>query len=443
MNRSCLLVKLLSLPRYTLSLFTFLLSCPGLFSQSTLTGKVIAKDSRQPLASVSIYLNNTSIGTTTDDQGIFIIRNAPMGKYRLVATSIGYESFDTLIDTRKANQELMISLNIKPQELEGFDVSPADPDGWKKWGELFTDIFIGTVPARANYCKLTNPELLRFRLNKNNILVVYSKEPLLIFNYALGYEIRYKLEDFEYDFNAKLVTYSGYAFFKDMALTHPGRVTQYAAARWETYRGSLLHFMRAFYANDLEAQGFEMRSLGQISNPEKDLAKRWLSLHKDSVGMDSAHTRIRIHQDNDGQDLGALKDVKTDSTDYFKKILLQPDSIISHQLITADSIGFAADSTIAGMYFQDSLEVSYLLKEVPGRYRNLSKEHKHESYPISQFVFTNKKPIFILYNGYYYNPYDLKITGFWAWSECISTRLPYDYSPIKQQRKVLTDKDVL
>ena len=82
----------------------------------------------------------------------------------------------------------------------------------------------------------------------------------------------------------------------------------------------------------------------------------------------------------------------TDSTDYFLKKLREPDSVISHQIVSADSIGFAEDSATAGLYFKDSLDVSYKLKEIPKRYKALSKEHKKETYPISQFVFVNRQP---------------------------------------------------
>jgi len=413
-------------------LLILLLAHPLLFSQSVIRGTVISKDSRQPLPSVSVYLNNTSLGATSNDQGIFILRSVPPGKFRLVASSIGYENFDTLIDSRKPIHDFTISLQIKAQELEGFAVSPPDPDGWKKWGALFTDLFIGTVPKRANNCKLMNPEVIKFRLNANNTLTANAREPLLIENYALGYEIKYKLDEFEYDLNSKSINYSGYALFTDLALSHPKRASQYARERWETYQGSLLHFMRAVFADELKTQGFEMRSLGKIPNAEKLRAKQRLGLRKDSLVQDTVGLTLNILQGPTGPYISAATDVKIDSTDYFKKMLLQPDSIISHQVITADSIGFAADSTIAGLYFPDSLEVSYLLKGIPARYRDLSKDHKHETYPISQFVFPHKTPIFILNIGYYYKPYDLKITGYWAWSECMSTRLPYDYSPNKK-----------
>jgi hypothetical protein len=277
-------------------LFAILICYQSTISQAILKGTVIGEESKQPLPFISVYLNNTSIGTTTNEQGIFVLKNVPAGKFRLIATSVGYETFDTLIDSRKRYNGLIIALRIKPDQLQGFAVSPPDPDGWKKWGKLFTDIFIGTVPLRANNCKLVNPEVIKFRLNANNTLTAYSREPLLIMNYGLGYEITYKLEEFEYDFNTKQINYSGYALFTDMVLTHPNRANRYASERWETYRGSLLHFMRAIYANDLETQGFEMRSLGYISNPEKDRAKRLFSLHRDSVILDTTGLEIgRAH----------------------------------------------------------------------------------------------------------------------------------------------------
>ncbi|MDP9041053.1 MAG: carboxypeptidase-like regulatory domain-containing protein [Bacteroidota bacterium] len=382
-----------------------------------------------PLPSVSVYLNSTSIGTITNEKGLFVIGKVPSGKFRLVATCIGYETYDTVIDIHSVSNELVILLKTKQEELQSFSVLPADPNGWEKYGKYFTQLLLGNT-LNSNNCKLMNPEVIKLRLNADNTLVAFAKEPLMVMNYALGYEIKYKLEDFECNLTTSLVSYSGYSFYKDMAIQHPNRTRRYTEARFEAYRGSLLHFMRAFYANDLATQGFEMRSLGKISNPEKDRAKKLFSQHRDSVILDTTGLAFTIHISPNGQPYISTSTEKTeDSADYFKKRLLEPDSIISHQLITSDSIGFAADSTIAGLYFQDSLEVSYKLKDIPPRYRALSKEHKHETYPISQFVFVNKTPVFVIRNGFYYKPYDLKITGYWAWFENMSTWLPFDYVP--------------
>ena len=138
-------------------------------------------------------------------------------------------------------------------------------------------------------------------MNADNTLTAYAKEPLQIVNYNLGYEIKYKLEEFQYDFNIKLVNYSGYAFFTDMGVKHPNRVRRYSEARLETYKGSLLHFKRAFFANELDAQGFELRSLGNISNPEKDRAKRLFAIYRNAPIIDTADSQIGYEINADGE----------------------------------------------------------------------------------------------------------------------------------------------
>jgi CarboxypepD_reg-like domain len=399
-------------------------------AQSVLRGKVVSEENKKPLPSASVYLNNTSMGSITNEQGVFFIGNIPSGKFRLIVSCVGYETYTAMIDPRELPKELTVALKTKSDELKGFSVVPPEPDGWKIWGTLFTELFIGTTP-HSNDCKLTNPEVIKFRKNPDNTLTAYANEPLLIMNYDLGYEIRYKLEEFEYNLNTKQVNYSGYAFFTDMGLKHAKRKKRYAEARLEDYKGSLLHFKRAFFANQLDAQGFEMRSLGNIPNTEKERAKRLFSQHRDSVILDTIGLAFTTHRSPNNQLYISSSTEKTqDSADYFKKKLLEPDSIISHQIVSADSIGFAADSTIAGLYFKDSLEVSYKFKTIPNRYRVLSKDHKHETFPVSQFVFINQRPIYVLKNGFHYKTYDLKVTGFWAWSEKISTLLPYDYEPV-------------
>jgi CarboxypepD_reg-like domain len=401
-------------------------------AQTTLRGRVVSEENKRPLPSASVYLNNTSMGSITNEDGVFFIGNIPSGKFRLIVSCVGYETYTELIDPHTMPKELTVSLKTKSDELKGFSVVPPEPDSWKIWGVLFTELFIGTTP-HSNDCKLTNPEVIKFRKNPDNTLTAYVNDPLLIENYYLGYEIRYKLEDFSYDLNTKRVDYSGYAFFTDMGAKHPNRKKRYAEARLENYKGSFLHFKRAFYANELQSQGFELKSLGNISNAEKDRAKKIFAVQKDSIVRDTTSTAIYIPPSLPGGPPPHIETVRVmtvDSSDYFKKKLLEPDSVISYQIIPADSIGFAADSTIAGLYFKDSLEVSYKFKTIPNRYRVLSKDHKHETFPVSQFVFINQRPVYVLKNGFHYKTYDLKVTGFWAWWETMATLLPYDYLPV-------------
>jgi hypothetical protein len=407
----------------------FLLIGAQAFSQSRLSGKVIQSETGQPIPLASVYLNNTSLGTTTNEKGEFSIPQIPPGKYRLVVSSIGFDTWSQLIDTHSPAQVLNIALKPAADQLKQLQVSPPDPDGWTKWGKLFIQLFIGTNPTSSD-CHLLNPEALKFRMNNDNTLTVYAQQPLRLHNSALGYDITYKMEEFEYDLSTKVVVYNGYALFNDLSAAHPQKAAGWRQKRLDTYKGSVLHFMRAFFVNKIEEDGFEMRSLGKVLNVDKIRARQ--TFNKGRLALDTNSIQVTTILPSLGYVGPPIfnKEAKsTDSTNYFKKALKQPDSIISHQLVPADSIGFAADSVTAGMYFPDSLEISYKLKEVPGYYKQLSRKHRHEPYPISQFVFPRRKPIYILGNGFYYGPEDLRVTGYWAWSETMSTLLPYDYAP--------------
>ena len=58
------------------------------------------KKRKSPFPVVSVYLNNTTNGSVTDKDGIFYIKNVQPGKYKLVASSVGYITYTKLIDTR-------------------------------------------------------------------------------------------------------------------------------------------------------------------------------------------------------------------------------------------------------------------------------------------------------------------------------------------------------
>ena len=91
----------------------FLISCTGAFSQAVIKGKVISEETQKPLAAVSVYLNNTSLGAVTNDNGVFIIAKVPSGKFKLVASCVGFETYVNMIDSRTIGRDFIISLKPK------------------------------------------------------------------------------------------------------------------------------------------------------------------------------------------------------------------------------------------------------------------------------------------------------------------------------------------
>ena len=390
-------------------------------AQNILSGRITSDYDQKPLAAVSVYLSNTSIGVYTSQNGTFSME-IPEGKYKLVVSYVGFLTYTKVIDSRNLPSSLNIQLKPKPDELPEIVLEPWVINGWLKWGTVFKDLLIGTSSISRD-CDLINPDSIRFRYSKKtNTLTAVAFQPLIIRNYTLGYEIQYSMEDFELNLNTYIVKYDGYPFFKDLSLSKPSKSKKYAEERIKVYNGSLMHFMRSIFEDKSTEEGFVIRSLGLVPNHNKELAKIKFQNAKDSLLI----TRKKIFiRDND--ELVPYTNV-TDSTAYYKYFLQQPDRIISREIIPSSQLRFPVDSLSVAFYSSDSLEVSYLKKDLPQEYKKLNSKVKLANYPVSRFVFINDQPITVLKNGNY-SQNQLRITGFWAWWETLSTMLPLDYKP--------------
>lgn len=92
----------------------------------TIQGTVVDRSSGSPLPYVTIVLLDLSqVGTTTDDNGNFVLQNVPIGRHDLQASFVGYESFVVkemlLTSTKEIFLEIQLSENIN--ELEGVVVT--------------------------------------------------------------------------------------------------------------------------------------------------------------------------------------------------------------------------------------------------------------------------------------------------------------------------------
>lgn len=168
-------------------------------SQAKLTGKIIDTGTKQPLAGVSVFLSNTSIGTVSNEKGEFLIQHIPPGKFELIASSLNYETYITTLQSVQIPVMLTIQLKPVSNVLKEVIVESYDKDGWAKWGDYFKTNFIGSSSINRN-CTLTNPDVVRFRYSyKTNTVRAFAHEKLIFKNEALGYTIQYLLSKFEFD----------------------------------------------------------------------------------------------------------------------------------------------------------------------------------------------------------------------------------------------------
>ncbi|HEY0041045.1 MAG TPA: carboxypeptidase-like regulatory domain-containing protein [Flavisolibacter sp.] len=382
-------------------------------AQKLLKGVVMDAEKNVPLPKASVFLSNTSIGTSANEDGRFELY-IPAGRFELIVSSVGYLTHNQSILTAELSDFITINLKVKAPELETVVIESFEKNGWEKWGRWFTDNFLGTSEYGRD-SRIKNPDVLRFRNSKrDNALTVIALAPLVIENKALGYQVTYQLEDFRYDFKTRYLLYAGYPFFENLKGSDRKK-RGWEKRREDVYDGSMLQFMRALYRNKISQEGFEMRRLKKIPNAEKQRIKM---VYKTSMRVDDMGRMVSV--------------VNSDSTAYYNHIMSQDDyqSIIGQSLLPGDSIAYAIDSSIAGFFFEDYLLVSYKNKNVPTEYKQLFP--RSADYLMSEINLINGKPVEVLANGSFYHPEDLLSSGYWGWWEKIGTMLPFDYQSTKK-----------
>ena len=84
---------------------------------STISGTVSSKDGSE--AYVNIYLKGTEVGTASNENGQYTLKNIPSGKYTLIASTIGFERFyKTITIVEGENQIVNISLSPSTESLD-------------------------------------------------------------------------------------------------------------------------------------------------------------------------------------------------------------------------------------------------------------------------------------------------------------------------------------
>ncbi|MDW7694380.1 TonB-dependent receptor [Flammeovirgaceae bacterium SG7u.111] len=130
----------------TILLFTLLLmASPSLFGQyGTLTGKVINQKG-QPVAFANVYLEGRTSGSSTDDEGKFIIKNVTTGKQTVLVSAIGYQGAKQVVAI-SAGQTTTIDFSIvaDARYLQSVEIIGRDETSYKN-----TRSFIGTKSGTA------------------------------------------------------------------------------------------------------------------------------------------------------------------------------------------------------------------------------------------------------------------------------------------------------
>ncbi|NJO90860.1 MAG: carboxypeptidase-like regulatory domain-containing protein [Chloroflexia bacterium] len=157
-------------------------------SAQTLISGYVRDSLNNPVPFASIYLSNTTIGTTADELGAYKLKIPQNGQYDLTITCIGYKFYSKTIHAEGKNIVINAILRTSTQTLNEITVTARDKYRKQNYSR-FIRVFLGES-KNSKSCSILNPEDLRLHYDsENKKLTGYSVKPLIIENRALGYKI--------------------------------------------------------------------------------------------------------------------------------------------------------------------------------------------------------------------------------------------------------------
>ncbi len=278
-------------PQIFLFIFIFIMTTIiNVNSQSrqvfSIEGKIKDRSTLTPLIGVNVFLNNTTLGSATDNEGNYKIINVPVGKYELVISMVGYEVKKKMLTVDKKNIK-GLNYNLSPVSIEigQIDVYAERDKDWDEQFRLFEKYFIGTSKNAAE-CIIENKEIIDFNLSSDRKTISASaRDRIVVLNNALGYKLHVNLKDFKLNRYGE-TEYLCEVYFEEQETTDPVIKWEWEQNRKEAYSGSKRHFLQALTRQELFNEGFRVYNTDYPSWPQLtkfDYVRPWLEERVDTV----------------------------------------------------------------------------------------------------------------------------------------------------------------
>ncbi|MDP4227025.1 MAG: carboxypeptidase-like regulatory domain-containing protein [Bacteroidota bacterium] len=264
--------------RKFIPLLFFLNFCLVSYNQ-VIVGTILDKNTKTPIDFANVYFNGTFIRTASDRNGNFRLDISKNPAMPVTVSAMGYYSI-TLTDF-SAGDPILVYMIPKVYKLKEVVVNAKSLARKKKrYMVIFKNAFLG-LTENAKNCSIANENDITFNyFSKKDTLKAFASKPILIDNRALGYKISFYLDKFEYNWRDDSFCFSGDIIFKEDSTLEESKKQVFREKRREAYFGSRMHFFRALWNNELEAEGFKITTLTGKKLYYKDLVFQKDSLKK-------------------------------------------------------------------------------------------------------------------------------------------------------------------
>ena len=398
-----------------MKLLVILSAIVTLKGQSRIDGQIVDKETGKPLIGVNVFISKTSIGTTTDKDGLYTIKNISNGRYELVISMIGYTMEKKELNLfANARLAMDFRLTTEPINMKEIIVTKKSNKQWKKDYKVFKNAFLGNS-ENGKSCKIINEYVLSFDRGEN-IFTASAQRPLIIENMRLGYVITYYLNGFttnnallRYDdesffkfffiSSTQFVRYAGESYFTEMEPKSERQKRQWIKNRQIAYNGSLRHFLATL------GKRFDRRY--KMNGDNLRQRNDWLLISGSKIDplTEEGFEVYPKEENRKGYDYRELlNDSLVWSTKNDNELLLS---------------------------FKDKMMVKFNREgeELNYRFYTFNSDNKPKIYQTS-FLQLGKDSVIFDKNGRYFERFMIEKQEYMGW-ERVGDQLPFDYKPIQ------------
>ena len=388
-------------------------------------GTVVDDETGEPVPFSTIFLTNTTLGVSADAEGNFTLE-IPRGNYEVVTRMLGYELMVFTLRTDEMKPFYQIRLKPDARQLREIKIEGERDALWYRNLEIFKDYFLGTS-ANAEKCKILNPEVLILDSDsKKGTLIASAVDVLVISNPNLGYEIDYVLTHFKLDSTSNEVYFQGYPSYRNLPKYSSKIPRRIVKNREKAYKGSIHHFLKTMYDGDSAEEGYLVREIRKVPNPERPSDEE----------IDSA--RVKMNQTKDF----AEKEMLYRNFVRRERLPKTVEEMASDYSDTNDFISKQENGELL-LQFNHLLEVTYTKEKVESAYNmnvyDIPKNQKSNiiiHYSDEMVIPKYQKSIIRLnvpsttinHQGTTYNPFDIFLMGYMGW-EKMGDMMPIDFIP--------------
>ncbi len=259
-----------------------------------ISGEILDAKTGKPLPFTNVFINNTTIGATTDENGMYVITARLPRNFELVASFVGYSAVSKSVSLTTESQ-YTVDFELEPLEsmLSEVQLVSRKDKKWERDLRRFKEVFLALPDdPYSKQVDIRNPWVLEFdnvRGQKGpNHVHGFAQEALQIENEALGYEVEYYLQDYRLYKNG--ARYFGLVHYVPKVSDDSLQVAVWEENRELSYQGSARHLMKSLLLSMAGKQGFSLYTVqpetmdrSRTNNFVQELDKSIVLLPEDSI----------------------------------------------------------------------------------------------------------------------------------------------------------------